>query len=232
MKNYLIVGGTKGIGKEIVDHCLQNGDKVFVISRNSHHFEEDDNISFINLDITEQAIPEGFLPDVLDGFVYCPGTINLKPFNRLTIKDFTDDWRTNFAGAVSSIQAALPALKKSPYASIVLFSTVAVSTGMPFHASISAAKGAIEGLSRSLAAEFAPRIRVNCIAPSLTQTPLAEKLLSTEEKIEAAAMRHPLKKVGKPKDIASLALFLLSPENEWITGQVIHLDGGLSVLRV
>ncbi len=232
MKNYLIIGGTKGIGKEIVDRCIQNGDNCYIISRNHPVYEDYVNVQHLNLDISQEDIPEGFLPEVLDGLVYCPGSINLKPFSRLTIKDFTEDWRINFAGAVSSIQAALPGLKKSQNGSIVLFSTVAVTIGMPFHTSISAAKGAIEGLTRSLAAELAPRIRVNCIAPSLTNTSLSEKLLSTMEKVEAAEKRHPLQKIGTPKNIAALASFLLSEESAWITGQVMHVDGGLSTLKI
>jgi len=172
------------------------------------------------------------LPDGLHGVVYCPGTIRLKPIQRLTREDFLEDLQINFLGAVHVIQACLPNLKKSPTgASILLFSTVAVTTGMPFHASIAGAKGAVEGLTRSLAAELAPRIRVNAIAPSLTDTPLAAGLLSSEEKRQAAAERHPMKRIGSAQDIARLALFLLSDDAGWITGQVFHADGGMSALR-
>ena len=159
-------------------------------------------------------------------------TIRLKPFQRLTRDDFLEDFQINFLGAVHVIQACLPNLKKSPTgASILLFSTVAVTTGMPFHASIAGAKGAVEGLTRSLAAELASRIRVNAIAPSLTDTPLAVNLLSSEEKRQAAAERHPMKRIGSVQDIARLALFLLSDDAGWITGQVFHADGGMSALR-
>ena len=171
------------------------------------------------------------LPPVLDGFIYFPGTITLKPFHRLTPADFENDLRVNFLGAVAALQSALPALKASESASVVLFSTVAVAQGMPFHTSIAAAKAAVEGLAISLAAEFAPKIRVNVIAPSLTDTPLAGNLLSTEAKQEAAAKRHPLHRTGDPADVARLACFLLSDTSRFITGQVLRPDGGLSSVR-
>jgi len=172
------------------------------------------------------------LPKRLQGLVYCPGSIRLRPFHRLTQDDFEADWQINVMGAVKSIQACLPALKKAgPPASIILFSTVAVATGMPFHASIASAKGAVEGLVRSLAAEFAPKIRVNAIAPSLTDTRLANSLLSDEGKRKAAADRHPLKRVGRTADSAAAALFLLDGGASWITGQVLAVDGGMGAVR-
>lgn len=226
MANFLIIGGTKGIGRALVEQLLKADHQVFVIARNpvdipgSHLFEADitDDISSI---INK-------LPDTLDGLVYCPGSITLKPFNRLTTEDFLQDFQINLLGAVRCLQAAQSHLKKSQNASVVLFSSVAAQTGMPYHASIAASKAAIEGLTKSLAAEWAPAIRVNCIAPSLTQTSLAEKLTNTLEKIEAAAQKHPLKRIGQPEEIASLANFLLSPTSSWMTGQVLHLDGGIS----
>jgi NAD(P)-dependent dehydrogenase (short-subunit alcohol dehydrogenase family) len=171
------------------------------------------------------------LPPVLDGLVYFPGSITLKPFRRLSAEDFLTDYGINCLGAVSAIQSALPALKAAPAASIVLFSTVAVAQGLPFHASIAAAKGAVEGLARSLAAELAPKIRVNVIAPSLTDTPLASPLLNTDVKREAAAKRHPLQRVGDPEHTAKLAAWLLSDDSAFLTGQTLRPDGGLSSVR-
>lgn len=171
------------------------------------------------------------LPPVLEGLVYFPGSITLKPFHRLTPEDFLNDFRINCLAAASVIQAALPALKAAESASIVLFSTIAVKQGLSFHASIAAAKGAVEGLALSLAAELAPKIRVNIIAPSLTDTPLAGNLLNTEAKKEASAKRHPLQQVGDPEDVAKLVAYLLSPQSKFMTGQVLRPDGGLSSVR-
>jgi NAD(P)-dependent dehydrogenase (short-subunit alcohol dehydrogenase family) len=156
----------------------------------------------------------------------------LKPFARLKAEDYLDDYKIQVLGAVKAIQLILPKLKKSNSASIVLFSTVAVQTGFSFHSIVSSSKGAIEGLTRALAAEFSPSIRVNCIAPSITDTPLAGSLLNTPEKKEANAIRHPLKKVGEAKDIANAVAFLISEESAWMTGQIMHIDGGISNLRV
>jgi 3-oxoacyl-[acyl-carrier protein] reductase len=227
--NFLIVGGSKGIGRCLVEQLLQADHRVFVIARNpvdiagSHSFEADMKSDISN--IINQ------LPDTLNGMVYCPGSITLKPFQRLTTEDFLQDFQVNLLGAVRCLQAAHSRLKKSSNASVVLFSSVAAQTGMPYHASIAASKAAIEGLTKSLAAEWAPQIRVNAIAPSLTQTSLAEKLTNTPEKIETAAQKHPLKRIGQPEEIASLANFLLSPASSWMTGQVLHLDGGISGVR-
>jgi NAD(P)-dependent dehydrogenase (short-subunit alcohol dehydrogenase family) len=168
---------------------------------------------------------------VLDGLVYLPGSITLKPFNRLSAEDFLNDFQVNCLGAVAAIQSALPALKAAPSASIVLFSTIAVAQGLSFHASIAAAKGAVEGLARSLAAELAPKIRVNGIAPSLTDTPLAGTLLNTDAKKEASAKRHPLQLVGEPDDVAQMVSFLLSDASKFLTGQILRPDGGLSSVR-
>ncbi len=230
MKNIVIVGGTKGIGREIVR--LLPGTQLFVIGRTKPDEPGLENTTFIQWDVTQQPPDVSALPDVIDGLVYCPGSINLKPFHRLTENDFLTDWQINFMGAVKTIQTLLPKLKKSDASSIVLFSTVAVNMGMPFHASIAAAKAAVEGLTRSLAAELAPKIRVNCIAPSLTQTTLAEKLINTPEKVESGAKRHPLQRIGLPTDVAEMASFLLQEKAGWITGQIFHVDGGLSAVKI
>ena len=231
-QNYFIVGGSSGIGLEIVKALHQTGHAVFVGSRTNETLTRFDGLNHLKLDVQADSIDVEGLPDVINGMVYCPGTIRLKPFQRLTIDDFQEDLQVNFLGAVKTIQACLPRLKKSTGgASIVLFSTVAVKTGMPFHASVAGAKAAVEGLTRSLAAEFAPRIRVNAIAPSLTETPLAQGLLSSEEKRKASAERHPAKRIGTPQEIAQAAAYLLSEASAWMTGQVVHVDGGMSTLR-
>jgi 3-oxoacyl-[acyl-carrier protein] reductase len=171
-------------------------------------------------------------PERLDGLVYCPGTITLKSFGRLTADDFLRDLRVNLLGAVAALQSAHPALRASGSASVVLFSTVAVAQGMPMHASIAAAKGAVEGLARSLAAEWAPHVRVNVIAPSLTDTPLAGNLLADEARRAGAAKRHPLQRVGEADSIAATVEHLLSPESTFMTGHVLRIDGGLSSVRL
>ena len=188
--------------------------------------------SFIPWDVTQGDLDISSLPESLDGLIYAPGTINLKPIKGLKESDFIHDFEVNVLGAVKAIKSTLNKLKKSENPAIVLFSTVAVAQGMPYHASVAASKGAIEGLTRSLAAEFAPNIRVNCIAPSLTDTPLAGKLLATPERREASDARHPLKRVGTPEEIAEIACFLLSEKAGWITGQVIGVDGGMGALKV
>ena len=230
MKNIVVVGGTKGIGKQIVE--LLDDYNVFVLARSIDELNNHVNKHFISFDATQNSIDLSALPSVIDGIVYCPGTINLKPFHRLTAEDFYNDWKINFMGAVKVIQHLLPKLKMAALPSIVLFSTVAVGSGMPFHASIASAKGAVEGLTKSLAAELAPKVRVNCIAPSLTNTSLAEKLVNTPEKIESGGKRHPLQRIGLPADIAEMACFLLSDKAGWITGQIFHIDGGMSTLKV
>jgi len=225
---YLVVGGSKGIGKACTEILLEGGHEVIVASRSNSEISHLP-IEHIELDVTQDVSElEDF--EELNGLIFCPGSINLKPFNRMDIELFKQDMELNVYGAIKTIQATLPALKKGN-GSVVLFSTVAVSQGMPFHASVASAKGALEGLTRSLAAEYAPDIRVNAIAPSLTDTPLAESLVSNDKKREVSEARHPLKKIGRPEDIASLAVHLVSENGVWISGQVIGVDGGMSRLR-
>lgn len=223
-KNIVIVGGNSGIGKATAELLGKAGANLFLYSKSGNGTQELDT----SVDFTE--IPG--LPEVIDGVVYCPGTINLKPFHRISIADFQKEMDVNFFGAVRVLQACLKGLKKSSNPAVVLYSTVAVQTGMGFHAGIASAKGAVEGLTRSLAAEWAPiKIRVNTIAPSLTETPLANALLSTPEKKEASDKRHPLGRVGSSEDIAEATVFLLSDKSSWMTGQILHIDGGMSNLK-
>jgi NAD(P)-dependent dehydrogenase (short-subunit alcohol dehydrogenase family) len=226
-KNYLIIGGSSGIGKELATQLAVNN-HVIVLSR---HCRELSGISiqFHPVDSTDDNPAFPVLDMPLDGLVYAPGNIRLKPFRSLKPDEFMEDWKLNFLGAVKSIQKYLPNLQQADQSSIVLFSTVAVQIGMPYHASIASAKGALEGLTRSLAAEFAPRIRVNAIAPSLTETPLASGLLNNETKVKASIDRHPLKRIGKASEVAALAHFLLSEQAGFITGQVMGIDGGMNL---
>ena len=230
MKTYLIVGGTSGIGLETTK-LLSKNNRVIVISREKKNIDGLSNVEFFSADITK---PAENLPEVdgeINGIVYCPGTINLKPIKSLKIEDFQNDFEVNVLGAVKVINKYFANLKSAETSSIVLFSTVAVQIGMQYHASVASAKGAIEGLTRSLAAEFAPSIRVNCIAPSITNTPLAEKLLNNEAKLKASEDRHPLKRIGNAKEISELVSFLLSENSGFITGQIIKADGGISSVK-
>jgi NAD(P)-dependent dehydrogenase (short-subunit alcohol dehydrogenase family) len=228
-KNILIIGGSSGIGKALVNQ-LQNDNNLFVANRTDEGLDLN-KITYIQYDATDGVLDISQLPSQLDGFVYCPGSINLRPFKGLKPETFSKDFEINVLGAVQSLQSVLKNLLESPQASLVFFSTVAVQTGMPFHASVAASKGAIEGLTRSLAAEYAPKLRVNTIAPSLTNTPLASKFLNNEIKLEKANERHPLKYIGSADDIANTVRFLLSDESKWMTGQIIHLDGGIGDLK-
>ena len=223
----MIIGASSGIGKALANSLSKNGNQVFG-TYNQTQVEPLENVNFIQFDVLSSELDLSFLPEKLDGLVYCPGSINLKPFARIKAEDFLSDYSLQVVGAVQVIQKVLPLLKASENASIVLFSTVAVQKGFNFHAQVAASKGAVEGLTRSLAAEFAPSIRVNAIAPSITDTPLASKLLASEEKKEANAQRHPLKKIGSPEDIAEMAAFLISDQSSWMTGQILHVDGGMS----
>lgn len=230
-KNILIVGASSGIGFETAKSLLSKGYNIFSASRNQPDLA---GITHITWDAQNpDATVFTSLPDEINGVVYCPGTINLKPFHRLSQEDFKNDFQINVLGAVAVLQAILPKLKKADGASIVLFSTVAAKIGLGFHASIAASKGAIEGLTLSLAAELSSsKIRVNCIAPSLTDTPLAKNLLSTDEKKEASNKRHPIGRFGTSTDIANITSFLISDESSWITGQVLGVDGGMGSIKM
>ncbi|MCU0781104.1 MAG: SDR family oxidoreductase [Akkermansiaceae bacterium] len=228
-RTILLIGGNSGTGLATARLLAARGAKLLAAARTPGPLAE----LGIPVQMFDAANPPPLdLPEKLDGLVYFPGTITLKPFHRLTAEDFLNDFRTNCLGAAFAVQAALPALKAAGAASVVLFSSVAAAQGLPFHASIAAAKSAVEGMARSLAAELAPKIRVNVIAPSLTDTPLAAALLNSDAKREASAKRHPLQQVGNPADIAELVALLLSDASKFMTGQILRPDGGLSSLRV
>ena len=230
MKNILLIGGSYGIGLELAKE-LQLENNVFVASRTNENLNNL-KVTHILFDATTDTLDISKLPSVIDGLVYCPGSINLRPFRGLKIETFESDMHINFFSMVKVIQSILPQITASEQSSIVFFSSVAVKMGMPFHTSIAASKGAIEGFAKALAAEYAPKVRVNVIAPSLTDTPLADKFLSTDEKREKSAQRHPLKRFGTTEDTAQMANFLLSEKSSWISGQIFPVDGGMSSLIV
>ena len=228
MRNILIIGGSRGIGNSILKHQLNLGNYCNNISRSSLEINNE-NYKEYQVDILKDELPE---IDSIDSLVYCPGSITLKPFLQLKEEDFKNDFEINVLGAVKSIQKYLNTLKKGSNPSIVLFSTVAVAKGMAFHSSISSAKAAIEGITKSLAAEFAPTIRVNCIAPTITKTDLAKNILRNEKIEENISNNHPLKKICEPDDIAATANFLISKESNKITGQILRVDSGMSTLKI
>ena len=227
-KNILLIGGSYGIGLEMAKKlCKEN--RVFVASRSNGELSNID-VTHIPFDVLSEDICEKSIPEKLDGFVYCPGSINLKPFKTMGLDTLQNDMQINFIALAKSVKSIINRMNEG--SSMVFFSTVAVGTGMPFHTSVSAAKGAIEGFARALAAEYAPKIRVNVIAPSLVHTPLSERLLNNDKKKGMMSERHPMKRVGNAGDIANMATFLLNSDNSWITGQVIGVDGGMSSLNV
>ena len=229
-KTIVCIGGSKGIGAHTVNILLEKEYNVHVYSRTAPEVSSG-LLHHVNYDINDD-FPVDTLPENVDSYIYFPGSINLRPFERLSIDEFMNDLNINYLANIKILQKVMPKLKKSTNdASVVFFSTVAVQTGMPFHSSIAGAKGALEGLTRSLAAEYAPKVRVNCISPSLTETPLAEKITSNEKMREASASKHPLKRIGSPKDLANLAAFLIGDESSWITGQNISCDGGMNCLK-
>ena len=228
-KNILIIGGSSGIGLALAEQLAPHNN-VIVASRTAESIAGLD-VKHITYDATQDDLDTSLLPEILHGFVYCPGSINLRPFKGLKLDAFQSDFEINLLGAVRSLKSVLNQLSASGNVSVVFFSTVAVQTGMPFHSSVSASKGAIEGLTRSLAAEFAPKIRVNAIAPSLVDTPMASKFLNNEVKIEKANERHPLGRVGNAKEMAQASAFLLGEESSWMTGKILQLDGGIGNLK-
>ncbi|PXY01606.1 oxidoreductase [Marinifilum breve] len=232
MGNFVIIGGSSGIGKELVRILSKSGHQVFATYCKNLVEEKIPNVEFRQLNVLDENLSLDFLPEQIDGFVYCPGSINLRPFHRIKAEDFIADYQLQVIGAIRILQEVFPALKISGKASVMLFSSIVVQQGFNFHAQVASSKGALEGLCKSLAAEWAPHIRVNVIAPSLTNTPLTARLLNSEEKKESNAQRHPLQKIGDASDIAEMAAFLLSEKASWITGQIIHIDGGLSSVKL
>jgi 3-oxoacyl-[acyl-carrier protein] reductase len=227
MNTIIVVGGSKGIGNAIVTSLLSSY-KVVNISRTAPE-QTHENLTHYGCDVINDELPD---LESVDGLVYCPGSINLKPIKRLSLDDFKADFEINVLGAVRTIQKYLPALKNGNKPSIVLFSTVAAKLGMPFHASVAASKSAVEGLTKSLGAELAPTIRVNAIAPTVTDTELASKLLRNERMIENMNERHPLKRYLQPQEVAAMAEFLLSEKAASLSGQIFEMDCGIVSFKI
>ena len=227
MKTIIIIGGSKGIGKAISQRLLANH-SVVNISRSAPDFSHN-NLTHYSCDVLSDDLPE---VSIADGLIYCPGSINLKPFKRLSPEDFKHDFDINVIGAVKALQFYISSLSQSESSSVVLFSTVATTLGMPFHASVATAKSAVEGLTKSVAADLAPNIRVNAIAPTITNTDLAAKLLRNELMIENTIQRHPLKKFLDPEEVAAMAEYLISEQSKSISGQVFKMDCGIVTLKL
>lgn len=227
MRNILIIGGSKGIGSAVLLQQLETN-RVYNISRSAPELTHP-NLTHFGLDVLKNE-----LPDIveIDSLVYCPGSITLKPISNLSVDDFRNDFEINVIGAVKAIQKYLPVLKKGDEPSIVLFSTVAVKLGMPFHASIATAKAGVEGLTKSLGAELASIVRVNAIAPTITETSLSASILRNDRMKENMIERHPLKSYLKPQEVANMVDFLISEKANSISGQIFEMDYGLVTFKI
>ncbi|GAB5419287.1 MAG: SDR family oxidoreductase [Crocinitomicaceae bacterium] len=230
MKNYLIIGASSGIGKALARKLSESANVIGTYNSNLPDTTMA-NVSWHQFDALTDDTSDLELPEVLDGIVYCPGSIHLKPFHRFSEEEILKDVQLQVIGALKAVQANIKALKKAEDASVVFLSSVAVQKGFAYHTEVAISKGAVEGLTKSLAAELAPQVRVNCVAPSLTDTKLAGRLLDSDEKKATHGKTHPMQRVGEPKDIAYTIAFLLSSDASWISGQVVHVDGGHSTLN-
>ena len=228
MQNILIIGGSSGVGLSLVER-LKNRFNI-ISTYNNNPITSIKNVTYQHYNVLTSDVEELNVPESLNGIVYCPGSINLKPFNRYSEKELLDDIKINVIGFLKILSSYKNKLLNGENPSVVLFSSVAATKGIPFHTQVAFSKGAIESVAKTLAAELAPKIRVNVVAPSLLETPLSAKFLNTETKVENNIKRHPLKKIGEPSDISSVVDFLLSENAKWMTGQIIHVDGGISTL--
>lgn len=229
----LVVGGSHGIGLELVRRMVADGTQVTVVSRSAGELDSegwlaDGSVRHVACDIVQSELPQDAIADSISGFAYCPGSIRLGPLTSVKLDRMREDFELNVVSAIKCFQACLPALKSSGHGSAVFFSTVAVDHGITMHSYVAAAKGALQALAKTWAAELAPSVRVNCVAPALTDTPLAKSFLNSDAKREAMAEKYPLGRVGQPSDIAAMAAYLLSDHAGWITGQTIGVDGGMS----
>ena len=227
MRTILVVGGSKGIGKEIVMRLLPDN-KVISFSRNAPEIDHKNLVSY-QVDVLNDELPD---LEEIDSLVYCPGSINLKPFSRLSREDYLADFEINVLGAVRALKQYEKLLKNGDQASVVMFSTVAAAMGMTFHSSVAVSKSGVEGLVRTLAAEWAPKIRVNAIAPTITDTSLAERILRNDDIKEKMRERHPLKRILSPEEVAELSCYLLSEASASMTGQVFKMDAGMLSVKV
>ena len=230
-KNFVVVGGSKGIGLGITKELSSRGYQVTVLSRTGENLASLANVTHQVFDVTTDEVDKAWLSDSIDGVAYCPGSINLRSFRSLKPEVLREAFELNVVGAIKVLHASLAGLKKNGNSSVLLFSTVAVAQGMHAHASIAASKGAIEGLTRTLAAEFSSHTRVNCLAPALTDTPLTEKFFGDPDKAKALGGMYPLGRTGTVEDLTSAGIFLLDADSSWITGQVWGVDGGMSSVR-